>query len=165
MPDPERGHRGDRAALARLRRAATALEAAEEEVTIALVRRLGGSANMLEPVAVCAAVLAHVRDNDGVPLARRIGPNAQEPDKRPIVSPLRFRRVIQAESAEDKLIQFRRLVRLVGGVAKVDDLAAALLDWSEPRKRDWIFRYYAGTPPDQDANQSIQQQSPEGTAS
>src|SRR3954470_18086980 len=60
-PNPE----GDRAALARLRRAGTLAEAMAEEATQDLYRRLGyGRAppgRWLPRVAVVAAVLAHVR--------------------------------------------------------------------------------------------------------
>ncbi len=147
VPDATTGRRGDRAALARLRRAATPLEAAEEQETIDLARRLGAGLRTLDDVAVCAAVLAHVRQDEGGPIARRIGPDPRYQKRRPLVSPLRFRRLIQADTPEDRLIQFRRLLSLADRTADVADLAKALLNWSEWRRREWIFRYYAGEPP------------------
>lgn len=164
VPDATTGRRGDRAVLARLRRAATPLEAAEEQETIDLARRLGGGLRTLDDVAVCAAVLAHVRQDDGGPIARRVGPVPGDPTRRPLVSALRFRRLIQADTPEDKLIQFRRLLALADRKADVADLARALLDWSERRRRDWIFRYYAGEPPTRDNDAPTQQPASEGAA-
>ena len=164
MEDEKTRRPGNRAALARLRRAASPLEAADQEETIDLVCRLGGDPQTLAPIAVCAAVLAHVRTEDTVPVARRIGRPRGDPDQRPLVSPLRFRRFIQADTPEDMLIQFRRLVALADRTANVTDLAAALLDWSEERKRDWIFRYYAGTPPDHENDAPTPQPASEGAA-
>lgn len=164
MPDEATGRRGDRAVLARLRRAATPLEAVEEEATIDLARRLGGGLRTLDDVAVCAAVLAHVRQDDGSPIARRVGPVPGDPTRRPLMSALRFRRLIQADVPEDKLIQFRRLLALADRKANVTDLASALLDWSERRRRDWIFRYYAGEPPARDDDAPASQPAPEGAA-
>lgn len=164
VPDEATGRRGDRAIVARLRRAATPLEAAEEEATIRLARRLGGSLGTLEDVAVCAAVLVQVRHDDGGPIARRIGPDPRDSTRRPLVSPLRFRRLIQADTPEDRLIQFRRLLALADRKADVTDLAKALLDWSDTRKRDWIFRYYAGEPPAPDDDAPTPQPASEGAA-
>ncbi len=155
--------RRDRAAVARLRRAASALEAAEEPATIDLVRRLGGGIESLERVAVCAGVLAHVRDDDTAPAARRVGSPRSGSNARAPMSSLRFRRLIQADTADDMLVQFRRLVALADRKANVADLAAALLDWSDLRKRDWIFRYHLGEPPAADA-ELVPQPESEGAA-
>lgn len=144
QPDPARKRPGDRAALARLRRAATPIEAAEEPATIDLARRLHATEHGLELVALCAAVIAHVREDDTLPAARRLGGGT---DGRPLVSLLRFRRLIQAETAADRLIQFRRAVALAGQKLNVADLAEALLDWSERRRIAWIFRYHDAPPP------------------
>ena len=164
IPDAVTGQRGDRAVLARLRRAATPLAAAEEAATIDLARRLGGGLRTLDDVAVCAAVLAHVRRDDGGPVARRVGPDPRDLNRRPLVSALRFRRLIQADSPEDKLVQFRRLLALADHTADVADLARALLDWSEWRRREWIFRYYAGEPPARDDDAPAPQPVSEGAA-
>lgn len=149
----------DRAAIARLRHAASPLEAAEEEATITLVRRLDGGIESLERIAVCAGVLAHVRTDDDATVARRIG-RTGDPEKRAKMSRLRFRRLIQADTAEDVFVQFRRLVALADRKVNVEDLAAALLDWSDRRKRDWIFRYHMGEPPGADT-ESVRRSAPQ----
>lgn len=156
---PDEHNPGNRAALVRLRRAATLLDAAEEEATIRLAQQIGGRP-ALEDAALCAAVLAGVRDNEQQRTARRLGAQNGEA---PLMSPLRFRRLIQADTHEDRLIQFRRLIALAGHKVNVTDLATALLDWSDRRRRDWIFQYYNAEPPKSDntAHQPVS----EGTAS
>lgn len=145
QPDPERGQAGDRAALAMLRRAATPLQAAEQAASVQLARTLEVAPREFEDVAVCAAVLAHVRQDDPrTPAARSIAVDPKDPAARPLLSPLRFRRLIEARDAGDRLIQFRRLVALAGGALNVADLAVAVLDWSDMRRRDWIFLYHGG---------------------
>lgn len=148
----------DRAAAAALRHANSVLDAAEEPVTIDLVRRWHGRARDLEDAALCAAVLAHVRENEPLPVARRIG-RPTDPDARPAMSPLRFRRLLQADSADERLVQFRRLAAFTGGTLNVADLVAALIDWSEHRKREWVFRYHLGEPPEEE---TTSQPDPEG---
>lgn len=145
QPDLTSGRPGDRATLARLRRAATPLEAAEEQAAVNLARALGVGPEKFEDVAVCAAILAHVRDDDPSTLvARRIGVDAEKPELRPLLTPLRFRRLVEARDAAERLTQFRRLVVLADQKLNVADLALAALDWSDRRRRDWIFGYYGG---------------------
>ncbi|MGH7117618.1 MAG: type I-E CRISPR-associated protein Cse2/CasB [Acetobacteraceae bacterium] len=134
----------DRAALARLRRA-DLLGAMQERATFNLFRALGRThPNQLPEVALCAAVLATVRDDDRrFHAARQLGAPPGESEDRAVMSPLRFRRLIQATSPEDRLILFRRAVALAGHAINVRDLAAACLDWSDGRRQRWIFEYYA----------------------
>ncbi len=149
QPDPGTGRRGDRAALARLRHCATVAEAMQEEATMALFRRVGASgAWRLPDVALTAAVLAHVReDKPGVTVARAVGPVSPEKPETAMLKPLRFRRLMEADGFDERLTSFRRLAALAGGTLPVSDLAAALLDWSERRRRRWTYDYWdAGTP-------------------
>jgi CRISPR system Cascade subunit CasB len=140
QPGPDGG--GDRAALARLRRAATAAEAAAEPATLDLCRRLGWDWCRLAPVAVTASVLAHVREDDpGRPVARQLGP----PDA--AMSWLRFRRLVQADTDDDRLTAFRRAVALARGRLNVSDLARSLLDWDEQQRRRWLFAYHDAPAP------------------
>ena len=98
QPDPARQHPGDRAALARLRRAATVGEAMMEPATLALFRRTGarGPAD-LPVVALVAAVLAHVRMDAGAGrVARQLGPDHPDAPETALMSQLRFRRLTAA---------------------------------------------------------------------
>jgi CRISPR system Cascade subunit CasB len=136
--------RADRAALAELRRAD--LPAAMQiPATLDLFRRLGRRRpEALPDIALCAAVLASVREDDpGLRAARSLGAPPGEPEERAAMSPLRFRRLMEAATPEERLVAFRRAVALARGRINVRDLAAACLDWSDNRRRRWIFEYYA----------------------
>ncbi|ABQ31014.1 MULTISPECIES: type I-E CRISPR-associated protein Cse2/CasB [Acidiphilium] len=145
---PRAGYPGDRAALAKLRRASTISEAMTEEASIALFRRVGAtSAEDLPRVALAAAVLARVSkepDGPNAPrsVARVLGPQKADDVSTAILSPLRFKRLLAADEPEEQLIAFRRMVAIARGSLPVRDLADALLDWSETRRRRWVFDYW-----------------------
>jgi CRISPR system Cascade subunit CasB len=140
FPNGERNPTGDRAALAVLRRAELSV-AMSEPATFALFRDLGfESASHLPRVALCAAVLAGVRkDCPNEHPARTLGTPAEQPR----LKPLRFRRLIEAEAPEERLIALRRASQLADRALNVRELARACLDWSDDRRREWIFQYYS----------------------
>lgn len=146
-----------RAAMARLRRTHTAMDALMEPATLDLARRLGRTRPQdLPRVGMVAAVLAHVRENDDRPVARAAGPaspsaDPKKDDENAVVKYGRFRRLLQADD-DDLVDQMRRLVRLLGGKANVADLAYSIFYWGDRTRQRWVFDYYAlGTPPKQDA--------------
>lgn len=149
QPDPEKKRPGDRGALARLRRCATPLQAATEPVALDLARRVGvrdGADPHLADVLATAIVLAHVRADDAsAAAARRLG--AGGPDKPAPMSPLRLTRLLAAETADERIIAFRRAVALAGYCINVGDLALALLDWSDRIRTRWAFAYHDTPPP------------------
>lgn len=135
---------GDRGARARLRRCGTIAEAMTEQETILLFQRVGGrSPADLPSVALVAAVLSHVRDDDpSRSIARSIGPNsvdAPEPGK---LSPARFRWLVQAATGDERLTAFRRLAAICDGTVNVRDCVDALIDWTEQRKTRWVYDYW-----------------------
>jgi CRISPR system Cascade subunit CasB len=132
---------GDRGALARLRRCATVMQAATERETLRLCRRLGAGVDDLDRVALVSAVLAHVRqDVPRISVARQIG---VQQDGIAVMSDLRFRRLLQAETPDEKLTGFRRLVALAGCKLNVADLASGLWNWDDERtRRRWIYAYH-----------------------
>lgn len=139
----ERNPQGDRAALARLRRCATVAEAMQEPATIELFRALQWhDPEHLPKVALVAAVLASVREAKSGRFARAIGPENPSAPETAIVKPLRFRRLMEAQTDDERLTALRRAVALAGHKANPGDLARALLDWTEARKRSWIFDYW-----------------------
>lgn len=149
QPDPETGRPGDRAALARLRRCATLAEAMCEPAAITLFRRMGAAGPAALPrIATLAVVLAHLREDlrEGR-VARRLGPDNPEVPETARMSPLRFRRLMEATPGDDQLMAFRRMVALAGGSLPLRDLARSLLDWNDERRRRWIYDYWnAGQP-------------------
>jgi len=147
QPTPEQ--KGDRGALARLRRCASVAEAMQERATVQLFQRVRATGPAdLTPVALTAAVLAHVREDlPNVTVARAVGPPSPEKPEDALLKPMRFRRLLEADGCDERLTAFRRLVALAGGKLPVADLAAALLDWNEERRRRWIYDYWnAGQP-------------------
>lgn len=132
---------GDRGALARLRRCATVMDAASESATLALCRRLGMREADLDRAALLAAVLALVREERfDLLVARQIGVQQDGPA---VMSDLRFRRLLQADTLDEQLIGFRRLVALAQRKLQVADLAAGLWRWGdEATRRRWIYAYH-----------------------
>jgi CRISPR system Cascade subunit CasB len=154
QPDPASGRGGDRATLARLRRCATVGELMLEPAAIVLFRRCQADmAGDLPPIALAAGVLAHVRADDSThSVAWLVGPEAPEKPETALLKPLRFRWLMEARSADERLAAFRRLVALADRTLNVRDLAEALLDWreerpwSEERQRRWVFDYWKADP-------------------
>jgi CRISPR system Cascade subunit CasB len=138
----ERNITADRAALARLRRA-DLLAAMGEPATFDLFRKLGRTQpDDLPDVALCAAVLAGVREERHEHPARTLGPPSFETVEQALMKPLRFRRLIEADTQEDRLILLRRAVQLADRQLNLREVAAACLDWSKARRQRWMFEYY-----------------------
>lgn len=141
----------DRAAAAKLRRCAMVAEAMQEPAALMLFRRIGGKhAHDLPRAAMAASVLAHVRtdtwaEKPGPTTARLIGPESLEKPETALLKPLRFRRLMEASDADERLSAFRRLVAMTRGAVPVPDLATALLRWTDERRRDWVLQYWNAT--------------------
>jgi len=153
----EDGYRtGDRAALAKLRRCSSWVQAAAEPQTLVLFHALEKShKNDLPRVAVLASVLTHVREETKadkqtgrMPLiADGIGKRAGDKDATAVLSDLRLRRLLTTKGDDDILIAFRRLVAMMGGTANIADLATNILDWDHPEMGDktrvnFAFHYW-----------------------
>ena len=155
-PNPAR----DPAALARLRRAATPIDALEDPSVFDLYKKLGFSRidfdRRLPRVAVTAAVLAHIRKDDDS-FRRRFAEMLGQGSERRLMSELRFKRLLAATEDQDLMITFRRAVALAGKKdIDVGDVASSLLDWSERRRMRWAFDYYGAgiAAPKQDSTAS-----------
>ena len=147
LVDPEHGDRG---ALARLRRCQGPTDALVVPQALTLVRRLGLDGERRLDALGLAIVLAHVRESDGLPLMRAAGWQSFPGDRResevgaerPLLSEPRFRRLLQT-TPDERIAAFVRLVRLLGGKANVNDLAASFLAWGDRVRQRWAFDYYA----------------------
>jgi CRISPR system Cascade subunit CasB len=126
---------------------------------VSLVRRLGGgntdrSANdwtVTEGLNL-ARVLAHVRDHDPVQRPMRAagwkvfpeqGSGSEAGGERPLLSEVRFRRLLSAGRGEEQVSAFTRLIAQLGGIVHVPALAEAFWYWNDRTKRQWAFEYYA----------------------
>jgi CRISPR system Cascade subunit CasB len=154
QPDPASGRTGDRAALARLRRYTTPIEAMTEPAVFDLFRRMGftsGEAALRLPwVAVAAMVLAHARDDARESPARSVGRQnwQDEAFDTARMKPLRFQRLLVAREPEDLAREMRRLVALADRRINVGAQAVAILEWADPDRGDrlrarWAFDYHA----------------------
>lgn len=148
QPDHQRGNPqergGDRAALARLRRAGTLAEVMAEEAAVDLWRRLGGGdVQRLKRIAVIAHVLAHVREHDEQRAIRRVGRQSYGDADSAKLKPLRFRRLLAAREDDELMREMRRLVQLADRRLDVGHLAASLLFWSDTTRARWTFDYFA----------------------
>lgn len=129
---------GDRAAIARLKRCGTALEAAAEPAVAKLLAKLFPDAShdkriaMLPRVAALAAVLAHVRtDAAGNGFAKTLGNPRGGDASTPVLSPVRFKRLQATRGSDETLTSFRRAVLLLDKTADVKDLARVFLAWDD----------------------------------
>lgn len=150
----ERAYPGDRATLARLRRAADPLAAAHEPATLDLYRRLellpadasqGQIAAALSRVAVLASLLAHVRDEPKTRLlfGRALGPTDLKAPDSAVLKPLRLARLLAARGDEDIATAFRRAIALLEGTANVGDLAWLVLAWDRDELGDRVRTLFA----------------------
>ena len=132
-----------RAALARLRRAGTPLEAMMEPEALRLIQMLPHSSP--DRVAVVAGTLATVRKPPvAAHIVRTLGRQSLDDEESATLSEARFRRLLQTP-AEELLDPMRRLVRLVKEETNVRHLAESILYWGNRRKTQWIFDYYGAS--------------------
>ena len=139
---------GERAALARLRRATSPFEAAGEPETIRLFKQLGfRDPDRLGRVAVLASVLAHVRQDSKDQVARALGPPRGGKPENAVYSALRLRRLLGTRGDDDLLIAFRRVVAMLGDTANVRDLTHQIQNWDHDEWGDrtrtlFAFHYH-----------------------
>ncbi len=157
-PNETRGGR-DRATLAQLRRCHVWTDAIMHPAGIDLVRRLAGAqardGTQVMQAAILAIVLAHVReDAPGKRIARAIGRSGLNDEESALVSEARFRRLMLSRTPEELLGQMTRLARLMKGAVNVNDMSESIFFWSDRKRRDWAFDYYAAgaAKPHEDTN-------------
>lgn len=91
-------------------------------------------------LAAVLGVLAHIRHpNPEQPLALQMAGNP------PVVSELRFRRLIQRDRT-DLYVSMIRVLRMLGNKANLHDVANSVYYWGDKVKRDWAFTYFPNTP-------------------
>ncbi len=162
QPDPERNHKGDRAALARLRRMGSVPEALTDPAVMDLISKVADATEWrpspdktwITAAAVAAVTLAHLRKSGRQPMAEVLGHKAER-DAPPRYSGLRFTRLIRADSDTERLTQLGRAARRLradDAAVNIERLATDLYRlWSEDpghadkMRRDWTFQYHQMT--------------------
>lgn len=138
---------GNRAALARLRRAnGDPLKALAEPATIRLYQCLApvldtsneaSGAEVFARVAVLASLLAHVRKDDPeATVGRALGPTDSRTPDSAVMKPLRLARLLAARGDVEIGTAFRRAIALLGDTANVGDLAWLVLTWDREQAGD-----------------------------
>ncbi len=159
-PDKQAGYRGDRAGIAKLRHAATVMEASMEPAVIGLCRELEAGPQEMGQVALIAAVLADLRENKpGESIAKALG----QPEGTPLCSASRFRRILEAIEPAEQLTAFRRALALLKHRGNLADLVQSLLDWNDPYRRDtrrqrWLYDYYQTNNPEKTSSIAVEAQ-------
>lgn len=159
--DPSReGH--DPGTRAQLRRCDSPVDAAAVPAAVSLARRVGaftgdeGDAWRDAAALNLARVLAHVREHADQQPMRAAGwktfagdrSEADAGEDRPLLSEVRFRRLLTTGPGEEQVAAFVRLVALLDGAANVAALADAFLKWEHPYfgeqvRKDWATDYFA----------------------
>lgn len=150
-------------ARARLRRCRSTIEALGEPAAVGLARRLGvlGERSRHDDHAVGAAldvarVLAHVTEHAGQQRVMQAAGWKQFPgdkkesdsaEMRPLLSEVRFRRLLTTPPGEPLVVAFIRLIRLLKGEANVTQLSNDFRNWRHPERgpavrQQWAFDYY-----------------------
>jgi len=160
--------RGDSGVRARLRRARSRVDALMEPKAIQLAQRVGrlskssrASDEEIGAALDLARVLAHVKTHDGAKrVMQQAGWQTFAGDRResdagrdaPVLSGIRFRRLLTTDAGEPLVAAFVRLVRQLNGTVNVPELTWDFLHWSHPLlgarvRSKWAFDYFAaGTP-------------------
>jgi CRISPR system Cascade subunit CasB len=128
--------KGDRAAL---RRCSTTLDVALTPAYQALYGRLVGQFSNLnaDRIAAIVGLLSHIRQDDsGSPPAKSLS----QGDK-PVLSPLRFRLVLQTQSVDELYPLLRRALPLVKHTINVRELARDVYYWSDRTRKAWAYGY------------------------
>ena len=127
-----------RALVARLRRAAPLAVLSEREV-MTLARELDLRSSRAADIVRIAVLLAEIREHDPSTLAQRLGGD------NPVLSPLRFQRLLRAEGVE-LTDQLRRAIIMAERRCNVAALASDILHWEAARPR-WCFHYFGADAP------------------
>ena len=96
-----------------------------------------------------ARVLAHVKSDQREMPMRAVGwkrfPTGSGDDERPVLSELRFKRLLQATDGEARVEGFIRLLAIMDGTANVAEITRAFRGWGHPdgyMQKQWAFTYY-----------------------
>lgn len=137
----------DRASRAVLRRAPTVTAVSLTPPYQRLFRRfqtIGWNADDVawrnDRLAAIVGLLAHVsEDRPGAPAkAMSYKPPGED---RPLVSELRFTRLLEAPDADSLFVSLRRVLPLMEHRVDIINLADHILHWGDDRKKRWAYAY------------------------
>lgn len=142
----------DRGGRAHLRRAAGPDEVVYEPAFHRLLADLEELDGVRKPrprgVAAVAGLVSRVKELETDQSLPRQMASPKPGSRRPRVSKIRFRKLLEAGELEDRYTQLARILQLLGGRVNLRDLAQAAYSWNEPQKRRWAYDYYRLLPND-----------------
>ena len=132
-------HRGDRAVLRRAKNVQEIALLPEFHRALQKVRPFFAHEKHWEDqMAFVFGLLSHVRDHK----ERKLAEQMAQPNDSPVVSELRFRRLIQRER-EDLYPAMIRILRILKGGADLHDLARSVYYWGPNIKKQWAYAYFS----------------------
>lgn len=87
-------------------------------------------------------ILSHVKKYNDLAVAATMSSNSKPGSDRPLVSDLRFRRLMKTEDEESLYISMIRMVRMMDGKVNVKDLSESLFFWNDMTRKKWASQYY-----------------------
>jgi len=134
--------RGTRAELQRCRNVdEVVMTAAFQRLCSRLHAEFSGQSGWEDRLAAIAGLLSHVKDaKPGLSIARQMSEGNP-----PVVSELRFRRLLQRDRA-DLYPAMIRVLRMLKGKADIHDIAHAMFYWGNGIKKKWAYAYYPNVP-------------------
>lgn len=141
----------DRGGRAELRRCATPAQVVFVPAFHRLLDRLrnaGLNVQATDRLAAVAGLVAGVKSDATSPGGMAVQLAGGANTEPPVVSPLRFRRLLETDQPDDVFTLLRRFVAQLGGACDLVSLAHAAAEWPEqPRlRRDWALAYYENIP-------------------
>ncbi len=127
----------DRGGMAELRRAHNPAEV----VFVPAYHRLYSQLPAVnrENLACVAGLCAHIKGASDTKLSQQMA----EGKEKPRVSSLRFRRLLAIKDRTELYHAMIRVIRQLGGVANVRDLAKIVYWWNDSTKKQLAYDYYA----------------------
>lgn len=91
-------------------------------------------------IAAVAGLLAHVETNQSpLILPKQM---AQPAGDNPVVSELRFRRLLKCETHQQLYPTLRRVILMLNRSVDLEQLVDSVYWWNDKTRQDWAFQYY-----------------------
>lgn len=99
--------------------------------------------NSRERLAAIVGLMSHIKvHQSGIKLPEQM---AQSKGDRPLVSELRFRRLLQRDF-DELYTALIRILRMLNGEANLYDVSTSVLYWGDSIKKEWSFAYFPRIP-------------------
>lgn len=135
-----KGLENDRGARAELRRA----RSPEAVVFCGAYHRLCNRLHWdKDKLAAIAGLAAHVKKNKA---GQKCAEQMASGDKKPVLSEMRFRRILEITDSNELYISLLRAIRMLDGRLNLRDLAESVYWWNKITKKNWAYSYWKIAP-------------------